>query len=128
MKPRPEDKDTVLGTALLDVIGAQCEIWPRGTRPADFHAPLKTDKPVLILEGELDPVTPPRYGEQVLKGLTNGRLLIAKGQGHNVIGRGCIPRLIENFVDGLAPQKLDATCADALGPIPAFIDFNGSAP
>jgi pimeloyl-ACP methyl ester carboxylesterase len=128
MKPRPEDKDSVLGAALIDVIGAQCEVWPRGTRPADFHALLKSDKPVLILEGEFDPVTPPRYGEQVLKGLGTGRLLVAKGQGHNVIGRGCIPRLVENFVDGLAPQKLDATCADALGPIPAFIDFNGSAP
>ena len=26
----------------------------------------KSDKPVLILAGELDPVTPPRYGEAML--------------------------------------------------------------
>ncbi|HET7063089.1 MAG TPA: alpha/beta hydrolase [Rudaea sp.] len=128
LTPRPQDKDTVLGTALIDVIRAQCDIWPRGTRPADFHAPLKSDKPVLILEGELDPVTPPRYGEQVLKGLSNARLLVAKGQGHNVIGRGCIPRLVADFVDHLAPKDLDTQCADVLGPTPAFIDFNGAAP
>ena len=128
LTPRPQDRDTVLGTALLDVIAAQCAVWPRGTRPADFHAPLKSDKPILILEGELDPVTPPAYGEQVLKGLGNARLLVAKGQGHNVIGRGCMPRLVEDFVAGLAPKQLDAGCIDVLGPLPPLIDFNGPSP
>lgn len=128
LAPRPQDADSVLGTALIDVIRTQCDVWPRGTRPADFHAPLKSDKPVLVLEGELDPVTPPRYGEQLLKGLSNARLLVAKGQGHNVIGRGCIPKLVEDFVDHLAPKQLDTACADVLGPTPAFIDFNGAAP
>jgi pimeloyl-ACP methyl ester carboxylesterase len=128
LTPRPQDKDTLLGRVLIDVIRTQCEVWPRGTRPADFHAPLKSGKPILVLEGELDPVTPPRYGEQVLKGLSNGRLLIAKGQGHNVIGRGCIPRLVADFVDHLAPKELDPHCMDVLGPTPAFIDFNGASP
>ncbi|HSE11365.1 MAG TPA: alpha/beta hydrolase [Rudaea sp.] len=125
---RPQDAGTVLGTALVDVIRTQCEIWPRGTRPADFHAPLKSGKPVLVLEGEFDPVTPPKYGDQVMRGLTNARLLVAKGQGHNVIGRGCIPKLVQDFVDRLAPKQLDTRCADVLGPTPAFIGFNGAAP
>jgi pimeloyl-ACP methyl ester carboxylesterase len=128
LAPRPQDAGTVLGTAIINVLKTECEIWPRGTRPADFHAALKTDTPVLILEGELDPVTPPRYGEQVLKGLGNGRLLVAKGQGHNVIGRGCLPKLVDDFVSKLQPKTLDAKCLDALGPTPAFIDFNGAAP
>ena len=128
LQARPQDGVTLLGTSLVDAIRAQCAVWPHGTRPADFHAPLKSDKPVLVLEGELDPVTPPRYGEQVLKTLTNARLLVAKGQGHNVIGRGCIPKLVEQFVDALQPARLDLSCADALGPTPAFIDFNGAAP
>jgi pimeloyl-ACP methyl ester carboxylesterase len=128
LTPRPQDADTVLGTALIDVIGAQCAIWPHGSRPPDFHAPLRSAKPILILEGELDPVTPPAYGEQVMKGLSNARLLVAKGQGHNVIGRGCIPRLVDDFVAGLEPRQLEAGCIDALGPVPAFIDFNGPSP
>jgi len=126
--PRPQDADTLLGNALIDAIRAQCEIWPHGTRPADFHAPLRTDKPVLVLEGELDPVTPPRYGEQVMQSFGNARLIVAKGQGHNVIGRGCIPKVVGDFVDKLEPKQLDAKCVDALGPTPAFIDFNGAAP
>jgi pimeloyl-ACP methyl ester carboxylesterase len=128
LAPRPQDAGTLLGPSIINVLRTECEIWPRGTRPADFHAPLKTDTPVLILEGELDPVTPPRYGEQVLKGLGNGRLLVAKGQGHNVIGRGCMPKLVDDFVAKLQPKNLDAKCLDALGPTPAFIDFNGSSP
>jgi pimeloyl-ACP methyl ester carboxylesterase len=128
LTPRPEDADTVLGAVLIDALKAQCQIWPHGTRPADFHNPLKSDTPVLVLEGELDPVTPPRYGEQVLKNLGNARLLVAKGQAHNVIGRGCIPKLVEEFVDKLQPKNLDAKCLDALAPMPALIDFNGAAP
>ena len=128
LMPRPQDADTLLGNALIDVIRAQCEFWPHGTRPADFHTPLKTDKPVLVLEGELDPVTPPRYGEQVMQGFSNAKLIVAKGQGHNVIGRGCIPKVVGDFVDKVEPKQLDAKCVDALGPTPAFIDFNGAAP
>ncbi len=128
LTPRPQDAGTVLGTSMIDAITTECAVWPHGTRPADFHAPLKTATPVLILEGDLDPVTPPRYGEQVLKGLSNGRLLIAHGQGHNVIGRGCIPKLVGEFVDKLQPKTLDAKCVDQLGPMSAFVNFNGAAP
>lgn len=128
LRDRPQDKDTLLGDLIVPAFKAECEVWPHGARPADFHAPLKSDRPVLLLEGELDPVTPPRYGEAVLKGLSNGRLLVARGQGHNVIGRGCMPRLVGAFVDKLDAKALDASCLDALGPLPAFTDFNGAAP
>ncbi|MDE1884970.1 MAG: alpha/beta fold hydrolase [Xanthomonadaceae bacterium] len=128
LAPRLQDANTLLGNNLVDDIKAACEVWPHATRPADFHSPLKTDKPVLILEGAFDPVTPPRYGEETLKGLTNARLLIAKGQGHNVIGRGCIPKLVNEFVDKLDPKTLDAKCVERLGPMPAFVNFNGSSP
>ncbi len=106
---RPEDATLILGDALdARRCRAQCEIWPRGTRPADFHDPLQSDKPVLMLAGELDPVTPPRYGEAIVKSLPNGRLLIAKGQGHNVMARGCLPRLVGRFVETLDAKTLDA--------------------
>ena len=124
----PTDAKTVLGGGMVDALQRQCAIWPKGARPADFNTSLVSDKPVLILEGELDPVTPPRYGEEVMKGLSNAKLLIAKGQGHNVIGRGCIPKLVQRFVADLAPAKLDSDCVDQLGPIPTFIDFSGATP
>jgi pimeloyl-ACP methyl ester carboxylesterase len=126
--PRAEDDKTLLGNLMIQSLQSMCSVWPHGTRPSDFHAPLKTDKPVLVLEGELDPVTPPAYGEQVMKNFSNAKLIVAKGQGHNVIGRGCIPKVVEDFVDNLKPKDLDVKCVDMLGPTPAFIDFNGAAP
>jgi pimeloyl-ACP methyl ester carboxylesterase len=126
--PDPRDADTLLGTSLTQIFQAQCAIWPHGTRPADFTAPTTGDTPVLVLAGELDPVTPPRYGEAIVPHLSNARLIVAKGQSHNVIGRGCIPKLVGRFLDTLAPRELDASCVDALGPTPAFLDYNGAAP
>lgn len=128
IEPDPRDANTLLGASLTDAIAAMCAVWPHGTRPRNFHAPVNSAKPVLVLAGELDPVTPPRYAEQVMKGLSDARLVVARGQGHNVIGRGCLPKLVGEFVDQLNPKTLDASCADALGPVPALVDFNGAAP
>jgi len=125
---RPEDAALILGGKLIGAMRAQCEAWPKGRRPDDFHTPLKSDLPVLLLSGEYDPVTPPRYGDAVLKGLSRGRHLVALGQGHNVIGRGCMPRLVKRFVEKLETDKLDAGCIADLGPAPFFLGYNGAAP
>lgn len=128
LTPRPQDAHTILGTRMIGALQAMCAVWPHGTRPADFHQPLASDIPTLLLSGQYDPVTPPAYGEAVLKGLTRARHLVLNGQGHNVIGAGCAPRLVKRFIDDLQPQALDATCLERLVPTPLFIDFNGSTP
>lgn len=125
---RPDDAPLLLGDSLVRAFREQCAVWPRGTRPADFHRPVASEKPVLILSGEFDPVTPPRYGEAILKGLPHGRQLVAAGQGHSVMGRGCLPKLVARFVDTLETKTLDAGCIADFGPTPAFVDFNGAAP
>ena len=56
---------------------AVCDRWPQGGYPADFATPVKSDVPVLLLSGGLDPVTPPAYGEEVAKGLPNSRHIVA---------------------------------------------------
>jgi len=128
LTPRPQDAHTILGTRMIGALQAMCAVWPHGTRPAEFHQPLASDIPTLLLSGQYDPVTPPAYGEAVLKGLTRARHLVLNGQGHNVIGAGCAPRLVKRFIDDLQPQALDATCLERLVPTPLFIDFNGSTP
>ncbi|WP_329955482.1 alpha/beta hydrolase [Dyella choica] len=128
LAPRPQDQNTILGNHLIDAIKAQCEIWPHGARPDDFHAALKSNKPTLMLSGELDPVTPPRYGKLILPGLSNARQLVFMGQGHSLLGRGCMPQLLGRFIDQPDPKALDASCLDKLGGTPAFIDFNGASP
>ncbi|MBN8481276.1 MAG: alpha/beta fold hydrolase [Xanthomonadales bacterium] len=120
--------DSVLGSALVDAVRAQCAVWPRGTRPADFNEPARGDVPVLVLSGQLDPVTPPRYGEQIVRTLANAKLVVARGQGHSIMGRGCLPKVVGSFMDKLEPATLDTECVAQLGPVPHFLDFNGASP
>jgi pimeloyl-ACP methyl ester carboxylesterase len=124
----PADAGTLMGTEFVAAVLAQCEVWPRGRRPADFNAPVQSDRPVLLLSGELDPVTPPRYGEAVVKHLPNGRHLVARGQGHNVMAAGCLPRLMGRFVATTDARALDATCLEQLAPPPPFLGAFGWGP
>lgn len=122
------DAGTVLGHALTDFMAAQCKVWPKGEMPADFHSPLSTPVPALVLEGEYDPVTPPRYGKEVASSLPNGRLLVLRGQGHNVIGAGCMPKLFAQFVEKTDAKALDAKCLDTLAYAQPFTSYNGWNP
>ncbi|MGO4550955.1 alpha/beta hydrolase [Lysobacter sp. 2RAF19] len=119
---------SLLGNSLVDLMQAQCSVWPRGAVPKDFHAPLSTDVPALLLSGELDPVTPPSYAAQVVKTLPKGRALVLRGQGHNVIAAGCMPKLWAQFLETADAKKLDATCLDTLTYTPPFTSFNGWEP
>jgi pimeloyl-ACP methyl ester carboxylesterase len=125
---RPQDAGTLLGAAIVSEARRSCEAWPHRQRPADFHEPFRGTMPVLVLAGEFDPVTPPRYAEQIVRDLPHARLLLAKGQGHAVAGVGCMPRLLALFVEQLDPQHLDDQCLAALGETAAFLGVNGSAP
>ena len=128
LAPRPQDADTLLGGTLAEAFLATCSVWPRGDRAADFPEPARGDTPVLLLAGEFDPVTPPRYAEQIAETLPRSRVLVAQGQGHSVMGRGCLPRLVGEFVAKPDAAALDAGCIADFGPLPAFLDFNGAAP
>ena len=122
------DKDTVLGNLLLDTMQRQCAVWPRGARAANFREPLAGDVPVLAISGELDPVTPPRYGDEVVASLPNGRHLVLPGQGHSVLGTGCMPKLFAQFVESADAKALDASCLERLSAQPPFAGNYGWEP
>ena len=128
LKADPADADRLLGTSMIEVLKAQCAVWPRGQRPVDFRKPLHGKLPVLILSGEFDPVTPPRYGDAVLRPLDNGRHLIVRGQGHNVLPVGCMPKLFARFIDTADAKALDAHCLDKVPYSPPFNGFYGWEP
>lgn len=128
MVARAEDAGTVLGNLMPQAMAAMCKAWPKGKVPADFHQPLASKVPALVLEGEFDPVTPPRYGEEVVKTLPNGRLFVLKGVGHSVLGTGCLPKLFTQFIEKADARVLDGSCLDKLAYPSPFISFNGAQP
>ena len=121
-------RDTYLGARLIEAAKTQCAVWPRGKLPVDFKTPVLADTPALLLSGEWDPVTPPRYGERLHKRLRNSLHLVAPGQGHNVFPRGCLPRVVADFVAMASIKGLDHECIKELGPAAFFTSFTGPEP
>ena len=112
------------GDTLVDL----CDIWPAGVMDDDLHAPLASDHPVLLLSGELDPVTPPAWAEEARTGLSNSRHVVAPGQGHGAAIRGCLPRLLADFVDAESFDDVDFGCVERLRAPPFLLSFSGPAP
>jgi len=109
-------------------IGALCQDWPRGPIKDGFKEPVTSAKPVLLLSGELDPITPPEYAARVATTLSNSRHIVAPGQGHTVLVRGCIPKLAAEFLDSADPKALDPACVQKLKAAPFFVRFTGPDP
>lgn len=128
LKPNPADANTVMGDGLTRWLLKSCPLWPHGARPAGFNEPLGIGVPVLLLAGELDPVTPPRYAAEIARTLPHSRVLNVAGQGHGLVSVGCMPRLLDDFLRKPDVRSLDAGCLGQLGPTPFFIDANGSNP
>jgi pimeloyl-ACP methyl ester carboxylesterase len=88
---------------------AACHEWRRGEIPADFHEPLRSDIPVLLVSGPYDPVTPPRWAEVVAAQLSHG-LHVVVPDGHHGSG-------------GLShPEGLDTSCVATMKRPPFITD------
>ena len=105
--------DNFVGTFPIDLMARVCDFWPRGELPENYHDPVATEHPVLVLSGDLDPVTPPYWGENVSGHLKNSRHIIVPGVGHGT-NYGCVPKLMAQFIDEADATGLDATCVDKL--------------
>jgi len=118
-----------IGAIQLDAIVAMCSVWPAGPVDDDFRAPLATDIPVLLLSGDADPITPPRYAELAMVDLGQAQHLTGRNQGHGQAAVGCTPRLIGRFVErpGRLPDE-DTGCLERSFVMPFFLDFGGPAP
>jgi pimeloyl-ACP methyl ester carboxylesterase len=119
---------TYLGTTILDSLNLICSRWPAGEIDADFKTPVSSDKPVLLLSGSNDPITPPDYAQTVAATLSNSAQLVGQGQGHGLLPIGCVPRLIAKFLDDPNPAALKADCLAAEPPAPFFLTLLGPAP
>ena len=125
---RNELEATYIGPVQLDALEAICSVWPAGVLDDDFKKPVATDRPVLLLSGEADPVTPPAYADLAAVDLENALHLIGRNQGHGQAPRGCVPKIIGRFVDTASVEDLDAGCMDKLHAMPFFLDFSGPSP
>lgn len=104
---------TFLGTARVGPILRACAFWPRGSLPPDFHQPVRSDAPVLFLNGTLDPATPAALVDHVRASLPNARAVIVPGGGHGVSNEGCVPGIVARFLEDPA-APVDPSCVGAV--------------
>jgi pimeloyl-ACP methyl ester carboxylesterase len=118
-----------LGATFLRPYREVCADWPRAELPPGFRGVPRSAAPVLAFSGTLDPVTPPRHGERVVRALGDARAggrarhVVVPNAGHGVLGVGCASELMQRFVAAETQAEalaLDAACLMRLPRPPAF--------
>ncbi|MGK7296202.1 MAG: alpha/beta hydrolase [Candidatus Wenzhouxiangella sp. M2_3B_020] len=119
---------TLLGDSFTELYARVCEWWPADPVGPDYHDPFTSRVPVLILSGELDPVTPPVYGDQAAEQFPNSTHIVAEGRGHITLTNSCIASIANRFIAEASVVDLDTECTERIGPEPFFLDLLGPAP
>ncbi len=107
---------------------AACKEWRRGDVPSDLRQPLTSDVPVLLVSGPYDPVTPPRWAEQVATHLSHAARLIIPDGHHGSGGlshQDCFRGLAATFVERGTSDGLDTSCVATMTRPPFITDAAG---
>jgi TAP-like protein len=97
-----------------------CREWPAGDSTGIGTMPVSA-VPALLSSGELDPNTPPRWGEEAARLLPSSRHLVIRYGSHNFGNlRGCVDVLIVRFIEAGSAAGLDTTCISRIR-LPAFV-------
>ena len=105
-----------LTAPMLERMDAMCAMMK--VAPAANKAPTVIVAPVLMLSGELDPVTPPHRAEAAGQYMQKVQHLTVAWAGHGVSQLGCAPRLLREFLDKPA-DNVDGACLKEI-PAPTF--------
>ena len=111
-------------TSFASFYERMCATWPRGDVPPAFYSIPPSAAPVLVLSGGLDPATPPRHGERVVRALgPSARHVVVANAGHGVLGLGCMRDVVYRFIDATSDRDalaVDAGCVANVPRPPAF--------
>lgn len=109
--------NTFLGDYRYRDQSAACALWPKGSNGPQYAEPVRSNKPVLIVTGEWDPVTPPANGDAVAKTLSNSMHLVIPDGAHALAGLEniqCLERIISQFISSAAVKDLDTGCVTSI--------------
>lgn len=119
---------TFLGPDMAEWRMKVCGFWPRGSLDPSYYANAPSDIPALILSGNLDPVTPPSWGEYTASQWRNAKHIVVPATGHGAAGAGCVPKLTAQFINDGNASRLDAACVNNVERPPFFLGPSGPDP
>ena len=101
-------------TALIDEQARMCRRYGMAPRPAEDYLAVKTDIHTLIVEGQMDPITPPPLAKAILPGFSNGTYVEFAYAGHGPTRSvDCAGEFLTAFYND--PEgPLDASCPDSM--------------
>jgi pimeloyl-ACP methyl ester carboxylesterase len=123
-----ESAGTFLTAEMAQLRTRPCAFWPQEKMDPSFYENAPSDLPALILSGELDPVTPPQWGEQVHSQWKNSKHIIVPATGHGAWSSGCVMKLMVQFLNDGSASKLDASCTQKIKRPPFFLGPAGPDP
>ncbi|WP_413488251.1 alpha/beta hydrolase [Shewanella baltica] len=107
---REQAQHSFMGKTMLEGLEATCEVWKVPAVDDSFSEPISSDIPTLLLSGEIDPATPPSWGELAMEKLTNAKHFVAPYATHGVAYQSCANNLIADLVRSGSVNDLDGEC------------------
>ncbi|WP_413485605.1 alpha/beta hydrolase [Shewanella baltica] len=107
---REQAQHSFMGKTMLEGLEATCEVWKVPAVDDSFSEPISSDIPTLLLSGEIDPATPPSWGELAMEKLTNAKHFVAPYATHGVAYQSCANNLIADLVRSGSVKDLDGEC------------------
>lgn len=118
-----QSASTFLGSGLIEDARQMCDVWAVPALDAPLP-PVSFGGSALLLSGALDPVTPPRWGDQAAATLDQSQHIVVPGAGHNVAPVGCVPERVAAFIDD-PETPVDDACATQIQRPPFVLDSAG---
>jgi pimeloyl-ACP methyl ester carboxylesterase len=115
---------TFLGDYRVREERAACAEWPSSPASERFFEGASADIPVLIMSGEMDHVTPPRFAADLCGRLPRCRMVSVPHLGHGPFdlelwaNGDCFDRLALDFFASPVPEALNASCVATMVPPP----------
>ncbi|WDI32563.1 alpha/beta fold hydrolase [Hyphococcus flavus] len=106
---------------VVDKMASVCEKYGANARPATDYLPVETDIRTLIVEGAMDPITPPPLAQDILSGFSNGTYVEFAYAGHGPTRSvECAGDFLTKFYDN-PDSELDTSCPEGM----EAPEFNG---
>lgn len=113
----PVTRGSFLGTWRVRDQMAACENWPKTDLPADYFEPFRLEVPAVLVSGDTDPASPPKWGEEVKSFMPNAIHLIVPGDAHTP-ENACTRSIRSQLFRTGTTQGLDTSCMMKVQPVP----------
>lgn len=101
------------GSGRIAAILAACRTWPHGEPALDFHDPVRSDVPLLLLASPMEPGYPAELAPRVAAGFSHVRTVIDANHGHvfDDDWSMCLGPQAVAFLDSRDLKAVDPRCA-----------------